>query len=336
MSISRRIAIKTLAGGAAAVAMPAIVPAQSPLDLKCGNIMPAQHPVNIRLAEALSRISERTNRQVNIKLFPSSQLGADDSMLSQLRSGALEFFIQSGLVTSSLVSVASLNGVGFIFPDYPSVWKAMDGPVGAHIIEGFRKANLIAFDRIWDNGFRQMTSSTKPIDGPEALQGMKMRVPPSALWTSMLQSLGASPVTIPWAETYTSLQTGIADGQETPLAVIHLSRIYEVQKFLSMTNHMWDGLWFLSNRRVWDTIPAEFQSIIRDEVNQSALEQRADVAALNDRLKREISSYGLRVIEVKPEAFRAKLQSSGFYAHWKERFGAETWAILESSTGPIV
>ena len=335
MALTRRTTLQALVAGAAMVGMPAIVRSQTKLELKCGNIMPAQHPVNLRLAEAFARISDRTHQQVQIQLFPSSQLGADDSMLGQLRSGALEFFIQSGLVVSSLVPLASLNGVGFIFPDYPSVWKAMDGPVGALIVEQFKKANLVAFDRIWDNGFRQITSSTKPIDNPEALKGMKIRVPPSALWTSMFESLEASPITIPWAETYSALQTHIADGQETPLPVIYLSKIYEVQKYLSMTNHMWDGLWFLSSNKVWDTMPKDIQTIIREEINGSALQQRSDVARLSDDLKLKISSFGLRIIDVKPEEFRAKLQSSGFYKKWQDRFGASNWAVLESVTGPV-
>ena len=332
---NRRSTLKALLASSALIGMPAIVQSQTKLELKCGNIMPAQHPVNLRLAEAFTQIAEKTQQQVKIQLFPASQLGADDSMLGQLRSGALEFFIQSGLVVSSLVPLAALNGVGFIFPDYPSVWKAMDGPVGALIVEHFKKANLVAFDRIWDNGFRQITSSSKPIDSPAALKGMKIRVPPSALWTSMFESLEASPITIPWAETYSALQTGVADGQETPLPVIYLSKIYEVQKYLSMTNHMWDGLWFLSSNKVWDTIPADIQKIIREEINGSALKQRIDVAKLNDDLKQQISSFGLRIIDVKPEEFRAKLQSAGFYKKWNERFGSANWAVLESVTGSI-
>jgi tripartite ATP-independent transporter DctP family solute receptor len=317
------------------MAAPATVRSQTGFQLKCGNIMPPRHPTNLRLEEAFARVAVRTNQELKIQVFPASQLGADDSMLAQLRSGALEFLIQSGLVVSSLVPVASLNGVGFIFPDYPSVWKAMDGAVGAHIVQGFGKAGLVAFERIWDNGFRQMTSSVKPIDSPAALRGMKIRVPPSALWTSMFQSLGASPITIPWAETYSALQTGVADGQETPLAVMHLSKIYEVQKYISMTNHMWDGLWFLAGAKAWDGLPEEHRRILREEVNKSALDQRADVARLNTDLQKEISSYGLQIIQVKPQDFRSTLQESGFYQKWKERFGSESWSILESATGPI-
>ena len=102
-----------------------------------------------------------------------------------------------------------------------------------------------------------------------------------------------------------------------------------------MTNHMWDGLWFLSSNKVWDSIPKDIQTIIREEINDSALQQRSDVAKLSDDLKLKISSFGLRIIDVKPEEFRAKLQSSGFYKKWQDRFGAANWAVLESVTGPI-
>ena len=114
MLVSRRTALMGLTAGAGALASPNVLRAQANLQLKCGNNMPATHPVNTRLQEAFKRIAERTSGKVQIQLFPNSQLGADDSMLGQLRAGGLEFHIQSGLVVSSLVPVAALNGVGFV------------------------------------------------------------------------------------------------------------------------------------------------------------------------------------------------------------------------------
>src|SRR5436189_6066561 len=144
----------------------------------------------------------------------------------------------------TLVPAASINGIGFAFPDYDTVWKAMDGGLGAHVRGEIGKAGLVVMDKIWDNGFRQTTSSTRPINAPDDLKGFKIRVPVSPLWTSLFQSLGAAPAGINFSEVYTALQTHIVDGQENPLTLISLAKLFEVQKYASMTNHMWDGYHF--------------------------------------------------------------------------------------------
>src|SRR4029077_2516706 len=287
-SIARR---GLLLGGSAlcgAMVAPAIVRGEAQYRLKFANIMPANHPLNTRMAEAAKAINEQTNGQGEIPIFPASQLGTDNDMLSQLRSGALEFFCQTGLIVATLVPGASITGVGFAFKDYDQVWGAVDVALGKHIIGALSKANLVAFDKMWDNGFRQTTSGTKPIKGPEDLKGFKIRVPPSPLWTSLFKSLGASPVSIPWGETYSALQTKVADGLENPLAGIYFAKMHEVQKYLSRTNHMWDGFWFLANRRTFDAIPPATRDIITKNVNETAVKQRADVAKLNNELEGEL------------------------------------------------
>jgi TRAP-type C4-dicarboxylate transport system substrate-binding protein len=129
--------------------------------LKLANNSPVTHPQTIRQQEAAARIKAATNGAVDIQVFPSNQLGSDTDMLSQLRSGAIDFFTLSGLILSTLVPAASINGIGFAFKDYDTVWKAMDGKLGAHVRGEIDKRGLIAFDKMWDNGFRQITSSTR-------------------------------------------------------------------------------------------------------------------------------------------------------------------------------
>src|ERR1700742_4750052 len=126
----------------------------------------------------------------------------------------------SGLILSTLIPIASINGIGFAFPDYDTVWKAMDGELGAFVRGEIAKANLVAMDKIWDNGFRQTTSSSKPIKSPDDYKGFKIRVPVSPLWTSMFKAFDASPASINFSEVYSSLQTKIVEGQENPLALI--------------------------------------------------------------------------------------------------------------------
>ncbi|MFZ6644807.1 TRAP transporter substrate-binding protein [Undibacterium sp. TJN25] len=304
-------------------------------NLKFASNLPITHPLNVRAKEAADAIRKETNGRVSIQIFPSSQLGTDTDMLSQVRSGAIDFFTLSGLILSTLVPVASINGIGFAFKDYQQVWPAMDGELGAFIRSNIEKANLHPFEKIWDNGFRQITSSSKPINTPADLKGMKIRVPVSPLWTSMFKAFDAAPASINFGEVYSALQTRIVDGEENPLAVIQTAKLYEVQKYCSQTNHMWDGFWLLASGKNWAKLPKDIQAIVTKHFNNAAINERDDVRRLNNTLEVELKTKGLTFNAVNPDLFRAALKKSGFYAEWKKKYGADAWALLEKYTGKL-
>jgi tripartite ATP-independent transporter DctP family solute receptor len=302
---------------------------------KFANNLAVTHPLNVRANAAVAKIKEATSGRVEINVFPNSQLGSDTDTLSQLRSGAVEFFTLSGLILSTLVPVAAINGIGFAFKDYDTVWKTMDGKLGTLVRDEIAKRGLYAFEKEWDNGYRQITSSTKPIRAPEDLKGFKIRVPVSPLWTGLFTSFGASPTSINFSEVYSALQTKIVDGQENPLATIDAGKLYEVQKYLSVTNHMWDGFWFLANKRAIEALPPADRAIVEREINAAALLERADVEALNNSLRKDLSGRGLEFIDTDPAAFRAALKQAGFYGEWRGKFGAEAWNTLEAAVGSL-
>lgn len=332
-----RILRRTLTlGGLAGLAAPAVARAAEPeIRLKFGNIVSADHPLNTSMAKVRDRVARETDGRVLIELFPKNQLGSDADMLSQLRSGALELFAQTGVLMSTLVPVASITGIGFAFPTYEKVWEATDGALGRHVRDAFAKANLVCFDNSWNHGFRQTTSSTRPIRTPDDFNGFKIRVPPSPLWTSMFKAFGASPVSIPWAETYSAMQTRIADGLEQPLVGLLVDKMYEVQRYCSQTNHMWDGFWVLANRRVWDRIPANLRDLLERAINEEALRQRREVEEMNANLQAELQSRGLAFFTVRNEAFRERLVAAGFYKEWQRRYGDEAWSLLEAAAGRL-
>jgi tripartite ATP-independent transporter DctP family solute receptor len=321
---------------ASAIAAPAIVHAQqAQWTYKYANNLPETHPMNVRAREMAAAIKQETNGRFDLQIFPNSQLGSDTDTLSQIRSGGVEFFTLSGLILSTLVPAASINGMGFAFPDYDTVWKAMDGDLGAYIRGQIAKANLVAMDKIWDNGFRQTTTSTKPIVAPDDFRGMKLRVPVSPLWTSMFKALDASPASINFNEVYSALQTKIVDGQENPLAIISTAKLYEVQKYCSLTNHMWDGFWFLANQRAWQSLPDDVRTIAAKHINAAGLKERDDVAKLNASLQQDLSAKGLVFNRPDPAPFRDKLRSAGFYTEWQGKYDPEAWGLLEKSAGKL-
>lgn len=334
MKLNRRT---MLVGAAATVPLVSTIRfagAQTPeFTYKYANNLAATHPLNIRANEAVKKIQEETSGRVAIQIFPSSQLGADTDMLSQVRTGGVEFFTLSPLILSTLVKNASLSGIGFAFPDYKSVWAAMDGELGKYVRGEIEKSNLVVMDKIWDNGFRQITSSVKAIESADDLKGFKIRVPVSPLWTSMFTAFESAPASINFAEVYSALQTKVVDGQENPLAIVSTAKLFEVQQFCSITNHMWDGFWMLANKRAWEALPEDARGVIAKNFNESAVMQRADVEQLNATVAEELKAKGMQINTPDPASFRDKLKSAGFYGEWKGKFGDEAWAILEKAVG---
>src|SRR5215475_4652750 len=207
LEVSRRSLLKSAAGVVAAGSLlksPAVLAQAAPLKLKFGNDLPAPHSVNVRLKEAIEAITAETKGALEINLFPNNQLGSDTDMMAQLRSGALELATMPGTVMSTLIPTASLTGVGFAFTDYDKVWAAMDGEVGKFIRGSIEKVGLVPFEAVWDNGVRQITSSTRPIKAPEDLANFKIRVPVVPLWVAMFSAFGAAPVSIPLNEAYSA------------------------------------------------------------------------------------------------------------------------------------
>jgi len=337
LALSRRGFLRKTATGAG-VATFAILTRRSDaaeFSWRYANNVVVAHPVNVQLAKAADKIRDESGGRIEIQIFPNNQLGGDTAVLSQLRAGAIEMFNLSGLILATFVPIASINGIGFAFKDYQQVWAAMDGPLGVYVRGVIEKSNLIALDKMWDNGYRQITSSTHPINSPEDLRAFKIRVPVSPLWTSMFKALGASPASINFSEVYSALQTKIVEGQENPLSLIELNRFYEVQRYVSMTNHMWDGFWTLINGSAWTALPKNLQEIVARNINEAALRERDDIRALNQSLGGELAKKGMAFNETDPEKFRAVLRNAGFYAEWKAKYGAQAWAVLERQVGAL-
>ena len=294
------------------------------------------HPVNIRAQEALNKIREATAGKLDIKLFPANQLGSDTDLLSQVRSGGVEFFNQASSILATLAPAAGIVNTGFAFQNYDAVWKAMDGDLGTYVRAQIEKSGIVSVSRAWDNGFRQVSSSTRVVKKPEDLKGFKIRVPQAPMLTSLFKALDAGPAPINFNELYSALQTGVVEGQENPLPIIATAKLYEVQKSISLTSHVWDAYWILGNRRAWEKLPADMRAIVTREFEAAGTLQRADIAKLNVSLRTDLKTKGIKIVEVDREAFRGALRKTSFYSDWKAKYGNEGWSLLEKNVGKLV
>jgi tripartite ATP-independent transporter DctP family solute receptor len=293
------------------------------------------HPINTRAQEAIDKIREASGGRIDMKLFPANQLGSDTDLLAQVRNGGVEIFNLATSIMATLVPAAGIVNTGFAFPDYEHVWKAMDGTLGAYIADQVAKVGLFAPAKAWDNGFRHITSSTRVIKTPDDLKGFKIRVPPAPMLTSVFKTLEAGATPINFNELYSALQTKVVEGQENPLAIIASTRLYEVQKSCSMTGHVWDGYYQLFNRRAWGGLPDDLKAIVVRELNAAGAKQRADIAALSESLRKDLTAKGIEFVDVDRGPFREALAKTTFYKDWKEKYGAEAWGLLEAAVGKL-
>lgn len=336
MSLDRRQLGAAAIGGAAALWSPRLR-AQSgkTVNLKVGGQFQATHPSSMAMEEACAEIRKESGGHIDIQFFPSAQLGSDAAMLTQVRSGALDMMTASGISMQVIAPLAGISGMAFAFNDYAHVWQAMDGELGAAIRDGLDKVGIYAFPKILDSGYRNITTSTRPITSVDDLKGMKMRVPPSPVWISLFTALGASPTSITINELYSALQTKIVDGQENPLTAIEAGKYYEVQKYCSITEHMWDGLWIIANGKRMKALAKDDLALITKYFEISTDKQRTETARLNTSLEGTLKEKGLAFNSPDKAPFRAVLSKAGFYADWKSKYGPESWAVLEKYSGAL-
>lgn len=332
----RRDVLKQFASVAATALLPGAVLAQAgKFNLKIAISIPDSHPTTAALKAACAEILRESGGKLAIEVFANGQLGSDTDTVSQVRSGAIDFVCTANSIWGNLVPVASINLVAFAFPDYATVWKAMDGDLGAHIRGSFDKVNLVAVGKVFDHGFRQVTNSAKPIVTPKDIAGMKIRVPVSPILTSVFKGLDASPTSIPVGELYTALQTKVVDGQENALPLVESNKLYEVQKYCSYTSHVWDCFTLVGNKRNWNALPEDLRLLATRILDANAVKQREAHATLNTTLEAKFKASGMQFNAVDAKPFRAALQKAGYYTDWQKKFGPEPWALLEKYSGKL-
>ncbi len=332
-NITRKHFLLGAAAAAALAARPAHAAAK--FTIRVGVDVPNTHPIAVGLAAAAKQINETTKGEVNALVFPNNQLGDDTHMLANLRSGAMQMMAIGDNILATLVPSAAIDNIGFAFHDAQTAWKALDGEVGEIVRADIDKAGLVAMHNAWDEGFRQTTTSTKPIVTPADFDGFKIRVPPSPISLALFKALGAAPVSINVAELYTALQTHVVDGQENPLSIIETTKFYQVQKYCSLTNHMWVGYWLLANKTFWNSMPGDVRKVVEDAFNAQAMKERPKNESLDGSLEAELKKQGLIFNSPVLPPFQEKLTKAGFYKTWQEKFGAKLWSALEKYTGPL-
>ena len=329
VNITRRGLNRALIGGAVGLAVSRVGEARAAdFNYKFGHAFPLTHPVHVAGLAVADRVRKETKGAVDIEVLGASQLGGDNNLMSQVRSGGLEFYAGAGSVFATLFPVASIWAMGFAFPSYDEVWAAVDGALGDRVRAGARGVGLVPFDVVWDNGFRQISTGARPVMGVDDLKGLKIRVPVSPSLISLFQNLGSSPVSLNYGEVYTALQTHLVDAQESPLTIFETGNFREVQKYVAMTSHIWDGAMIVSNRGAWTALPPDLQAIVARVFNDEGRKQRLGSAALTDTLRARLTAGGVTFTEPPLGPMIATLKEHGYYKEWRDKYGDAAWNTL--------
>ena len=293
------------------------------------------HPVNVRAAQAIARIKAATNGGLDIKLYPAAQLGTDKQLIAQTRLGGIQIMNMASSVLATTIPAAGIVNIGYAFLNRKDVWAAVDGKLGAYIAGKIGEHGMHQIGPSWENGFRNVTSGTRPVKTPGDLHNFKIRVPDAPILSSMFAAFGAAPTSMDFSEVYTSLENHVVDGQENPLPIIYTAKLYDVQKYLSMTQHAWDGYLIIGNKPAFNRLPKKWQEIVTEAFGAAGHHERQDIADLTVSLRSKLKTKGMTILEVDKQSFRGALAKTHYYPRWKHEFGAHAWNLLEKTAGSL-
>jgi len=290
------------------------------LTLKVGHVLAPDHPYQTGLLYFSKLVKEKTNGEINIQVFPSSQLGNERDMIEGLQLGTLDI---------SLVSTAPLSGFSksfmvfdlpFIFKDRDSAYKVLDGKIGTESLNTLEKIGIKGLC-YWENGFRNLTNDTRPINSPNDVKGLKIRLMENPVHMASFRALGADPTPMAFGELFTALQQGTIDGQENPLPIIWTSHFYEVQKYLAITEHFYAPAPLLISKARWNKLT----SIQQDAIQKAAIEardyERQLVKDMSDKLLEELIEKGM--IVTYPDKNEFKKATRAVYEEFEDEIGKD-------------
>jgi tripartite ATP-independent transporter DctP family solute receptor len=301
----RSVFIVFLAMSVAILAWGAPAQAGQPIVIKLGNVQATGDIVQIGLKRFADLVAERTQGQIQVQIFPASQLGTEQELLEGVQLGTIHMF------------EGSTGSVGRFLPDLeafaaPYIWRNPDhmlkvvrGPIGQELAERLVKAKGIrVLDFGWLFGNRYLTTKSKAVYRPEDLKGMKIRVQPTAIYLETIKAMGANPTTMDFKEVYLGLQSGVIDGQENPPFVIYNNKFFEVQKFLMLTAHITQNQAVVINDKFYQGLSPEFRKILTEAAYEAGNYQNDLILKSEQEYFDKLKEKGMTIVQPDVAAFR--------------------------------
>jgi len=317
---------RTLAALLATASLALAAPAAHALDIKLGHVLAPSHSWNKAAEGFAAEVKQKTDGRVNFVLFPSGQLGNEKTMLEGLQIGSQGAAI---IGSGSLQPIEPKFGIvelPYTWSNAQQAYAAYDGELGAALAKLAAAKNLVIVSW-WENGFRHLTNNRGPINTPADLQGLKTRVTPDKMRLDTFTALGANPAPLAFGELYSALQQKVFDAQENPLSIIYTSSFFEVQKYLSLTGHVWGPASLIVAKHTWNRISPEDQKIVQAAANKWRDEQRKMITQGDDDFVARLKEKGMQVNTVDKAPFIAAV--APVWKTYEPIYGAELMEILQ-------
>ena len=273
----------------------------------------------------------KTNGRVKVVVGGSAQFGDDAESITNMRLGTLALSANSQGATSGAVPEFALLGLPFLFKDLNHAYRVVDGPVGQKLGDASNNKGLVLLS-LWDNGIRHTSNNKRPINTPNDLKGIKLRTPPDPMTLDIFKALGANPAPLAFSELYIALQQGVFDGQENPLVNIYSSKLYEVQKYISLTGHKYEATPLLASKVVWNTISKQDQAAVKEAAIEAGKLNRQLSLAADADLKAKLTAAGVQINPVDQAPFIA--QTKNVYDKWSKQYPELVEVLVTESKKP--
>lgn len=267
--------------------------------IKFGHLNNADHPVSFGVKRFSELLAAKSGGKMKVQEFPASTLGNELQQQSALQGGVQEMSAPATTSLAGIVKEFGLVDFPFSVANFAQADALLDGPLGQALIAKLPEKGLVALG-YWDLGFRNVTNSKRPITRPEDLDGLKIRVIPNPVFLETFKAFKANPVPMPFAELYGALESKAVDGQENPFAVIQSNKFYEIQKYVSATNHVYAANIVLVSKRFWDKLSPAEKKIMNDAAAETRDYQRQVSRAAAQKAVGELQAKGMQYNELSP------------------------------------
>ena len=300
------------------------------VNLRLAHEFPVSHPFSQGLEIAVKHVNDNSKGTLRVQLLPASQLGSGREIVQQISSGAIDLGFSGAAMLVNWHKPIGIFEAPFLARDWEH-WQTMfNSPTGLAVQrEVETKANIRRVGAPWYGGQRHFTTRNKPINRPEDLKDMKIRVPEVPLFLDMIRSVGARPTPMPLAEVYLALQTGVIDGQENPLSTINGAKLQEVQKFIALTGHVISGLWPIANTGTWAKLSEEHKTLILQGLMRGAEHSNNIIFGQETSLINDFKAKGVTFTNPDKAAFAKAMES--VYAKNESVWGVGLLTQLQNS-----
>lgn len=298
---ARRATRRSLLAAAGALALLAAVPALAQIEIKLGHVGEPGSLFQKSADEFAKRANAKLGGKAKVVVYGSSQLGGDKEMIQKLKLGTLDMALPS-TVMSSEVDLVGIFEMPYIVKDREHM-KRIEKAVFWPMLEPAIEKKGLTVLAVWENGTRHITNNKHPIKVPADLKGIKLRVPEGKWRVKMFQAYGANPSPMKFSELFTALQTGVMDGQENPLTQIYSAKLQEVQKYLSLSGHVYTPAYLTVGTNHWKTLPADVRKVLEDTAKETQAFVYQTAAKDEEDLLGKLKQAGMQVNEVDKDAF---------------------------------